>query len=120
LLLEKRCAVPEDFDHTRYSGTQFGIFSGEREVVVKVWFSREHAPYVLEREWHPQQTVVREKDGSLVLAFPARHLYEVRRWLLSWGSGAKALAPRELVDSVQQELAAALADYGGRAGKVRP
>ena len=120
LLLETRFAVPDDFDHTRYSGTQFGIFSGEREVLVKARFSREHAPYVLEREWHPRQTVDQKKDGSVVLAFPARHLYEVRRWILSWGSGVQALAPKELVDAVQQELAAALADYGGRAGRVQP
>ncbi len=119
LLLEKRFSVPEDFDHARYSGTQFGIFSGEREILVKVWFSREHAPYVLEREWHPRQTEVRKKDGSVVLGFPARHLYEVKRWVLSWGSGAKALAPKELADSVQKELASALADYGRVTGKVK-
>jgi predicted DNA-binding transcriptional regulator YafY len=111
-LLEKIFAVPEDFDHARYGGSQFGIFSGEREVLVKIWFSREHAPYLLEREWHPRQTVVRKKDGSVVLGFPALHLYEVRRWILSWGSGAKALAPKELVEAVYRELASALADYG--------
>lgn len=111
LLLAERFSVPADFDHARYSGNQFGIFSGEREVLVKIRFSREHAPYVLEREWHPRQTVVRKKDGSVVLGFPALHLYEVRRWVLSWGSGAKAVAPKELVASVHEELAAALADY---------
>jgi len=116
-LLEQRFSVPEGFDHARYGGSEFGIFSGEREVLVKVWFSREHAPYVLEREWHPQQTVAQHKDGSLEISFPARHLYEVRRWVLSWGSGAKALAPKELVASVQQELVSALADYGGRQGR---
>ena len=119
LLLEKRFSVPEDFDHARYAGTQFGIFSGEFEVLVKVSFSREHAPYVLEREWHPRQTVLRKKDGSVVLGFPALHLYEVKRWILSWGSGARALAPKELVDSVQKELAAALADYGRGTRRVK-
>jgi len=112
LLLEKNFSVPDDFDHARYAGAQFGIFSGEREVLVKVWFSAEHAPYVLEREWHPQQILTRKKDGSVVLRFPAQHLYEVRRWILSWGSGAKALAPKALVESVKRELATALADYG--------
>ncbi|MDG4475036.1 helix-turn-helix transcriptional regulator [Thiovibrio frasassiensis] len=111
LLLAKKFSVPEDFDHARYGGSQFGIFSGEREVLVKVWFAKEHAPYVLEREWHPQQSLVRKKDGGVEISFPAHHLYEVKRWVLSWGSGAKVLAPQELVDSVQQELASALADY---------
>ena len=111
LLLEAAFSVPDDFDHARYAGANFGIFSGEREILVKVRFAREHAPYVLEREWHPQQTVVQRKNGSVVLEFPALHLYEVKRWVLSWGSGAKALAPRELVEAVQKELAAALADY---------
>ena len=118
-ILESKFSVPEDFDHARYSGTQFGIFSGEREVLVKIRFSREHAPYVREREWHPQQTLAQKKDGSVVLGFPALHLYEVKRWVLSWGFGAKVLAPKELVDSVHKELAAALADYGRGKGRVQ-
>ena len=118
LLLEQRFAVPEGFDPARYAGSQFGIFSGEREVLVKICFSKVHAPYVLEREWHPRQTLARKKDGSVVLGFPAHHLYEAKRWVLSWGSGVKALAPKELADSVQKELAAALADYGGAKKRV--
>ncbi|MHB8223648.1 MAG: WYL domain-containing protein, partial [Desulfurivibrionaceae bacterium] len=85
---------------------------------VKIRFSKEHAPYVLEREWHPGQTLDREKDGGVVLGFPALHLYEVRRWVLSWGSGAKVLAPKELVDAVREELGAALADYGTVTGEA--
>lgn len=119
LLLEEKFAVPADFDPDRYAGSQFGIFSGEREVLVKIRFAGEHAPYVLEREWHPRQSVVQKKNGSVVLGFPVRHLYEVRRWILSWGSGAKVLAPKELVDSVQKELAAALADYGKGKRRVK-
>ena len=111
LLLETVFPMPADFDHARYTGSQFGIFSGEREILVKVRFAREHAPYVLEREWHPRQNVLQKKNGSVVLEFPALHLYEVKRWVLSWGRGAKALAPMELVEAVREELAAALADY---------
>ncbi|MGV1097935.1 helix-turn-helix transcriptional regulator [Thiovibrio sp. JS02] len=104
--------VPTGFDHTRYVGSQFGIFGGEGELsVVRLRFAREHAPYVLEREWHPEQTIARNSDGSVELAFPARHLLEVKRWILSWGRGVRVLAPEALADAVRTELAAALADH---------
>lgn len=110
-LLDHSFIIPEEFEHARYAGSHSGIFSGEHDIPVKIRFSKEHAPYVLEREWYPRQSVTRKKDGSVVLGFAVRHLYEVKRWILSWGSGAKALSPKELADSVQEDLAGALADY---------
>jgi len=109
-------SIPQDFDCSRHMGGQFGIFGGEREVAVRIWFSREHAPYVLEREWHPAQVVQENKDGSVELGFPARHLYEVKRWVLSWGRGARVLAPDVLGEAVREELAAALAGCAVPAG----
>jgi predicted DNA-binding transcriptional regulator YafY len=47
-----------------------------------------------------------------MLSFTADHLYEVKRWILSWGGGVKVLAPEELVASVREELASALREYG--------
>jgi len=114
-----RFVIPPGFDHARYAaGAPFGIFGGEEEFMVKVLFAKKHAPFVLEREWHPDQTLTQRKDGSVLLSFPARHLYEMTRWLLCWGSGVRVLAPPELVTAVQKELAAALAAYKDKGRKV--
>ena len=110
-LLDQSFELPEDFDYKRYSSQRFGIFAGEKEFEVRVWFDREHAPYVMERQWHPEQAVAVAQDDGLILSFPVRHIFEVKRWLLSWGRGVKVLAPPELVVAVQKELVAALACY---------
>ncbi|HIJ79163.1 MAG: WYL domain-containing protein [Desulfobulbaceae bacterium] len=110
-LLNESFELPEDFDYERYGGQRFGIFAGEKEFEVRVWFDREHAPYVMERQWHPGQAVVLDQDDGLILSFPVRHVFEVKRWLLSWGRGVKVLGPPELAAAVQAELAAMLACY---------
>ena len=33
------------------------------------------------------------------------HLAEVKRWVLSWGAGAKVVAPKELAEMVREEIA---------------
>lgn len=93
---------PPDFDPEEYFSNRFGRFIGEPgktyNVVVK--FAKTAAPWVLERTWHPKKKVKRHRDGSLTLSFPAPALYEVKRWVLSWGSEAKVMKPKQLVDQV--------------------
>jgi len=124
-LLAQGFAVPDDFAAAVLHGGSFGVFGGEHEFSVRIRFSRDHAPYVLERQWHPQQQVVTHADGSVELSFPATHLPEVKRWVLSWGRGARVLAPDALVAAVREELAGMLAGYDSpvfgeeRLGEVR-
>jgi len=40
-----------------------------------------------------------------VLSFQTSGLYQVKRWVLSFGSQAKVLEPPELVSAVAQEVA---------------
>jgi predicted DNA-binding transcriptional regulator YafY len=110
-ILNQSFEVPDDFDYERYSSQRFGIFAGDKEFEVRVWFDCEHAPYVMERQWHPEQALEAAQDDGLILSFPVRHLFEVKRWLLSWGRGVKVLGPPELVAEVQEELVAVLAGY---------
>jgi predicted DNA-binding transcriptional regulator YafY len=73
---------------------------------VRIWFSADHAPYVKERDWHPTQTIRENKDGSMVLSFKTNHLFEVKRWVLSWGAGARVLGPKELNQSIMEDIEA--------------
>lgn len=99
------------FDIDSFWGKRFGIFGGSREYDVQIEFVREHAPYVEEREWHPTQKIKKRRDGSLVLSLKVNHLFELKRWVLSWGRGVKVLAPKELADAVKLELQEALHEY---------
>ena len=105
-LLGATFEMPVDFDLDAYMGPRFGIMRGEREHTVKVRFSPILAPYVLERDWHPTQTVAKRRDGSVDLFFKVTDLFEVRRWVLSWGAGVEVLGPKELRDGVRKDAAA--------------
>lgn len=103
--------VPADFSYKQFSGHQFGIFQGDHDYRVELLFSSQHRPYVEEREWYREQHLERRADGTLLLTFSTSHLFEVKRWVLSWGSGVKVLAPQELADNLREELQQALMAY---------
>ncbi|MEN8136419.1 MAG: WYL domain-containing protein [Thermodesulfobacteriota bacterium] len=103
--------IPAEFTFESFTDSHFGIFTSEQHYEVKINFSAQHAPYVLERQWHRNQTIKKHQDGGLTLSFTTNHLFEVKRWILSWGSGVEALAPAELRADIHQELQKALQAY---------
>jgi len=103
--------IPDNFSFEKFSGQHFGIFRGERDFSVKILFSPRHRPYVEEREWHREQSLERQPDGGVLLSFTSNHLFEVKRWVLSWGAGVKVLAPQELAKDLRDELRQTLQAY---------
>ncbi|MCE9636439.1 MAG: WYL domain-containing protein [Planctomycetes bacterium] len=91
-----------EFDPDTFFANRFGRFIGKpgRVYDVEIRFDATVAPGVLERRWHPKQTVRRERGGSIVISFPAPAIYEAKRWVLQWGAAAEVLAPAELRDAV--------------------
>lgn len=102
--LAERFVMPEGFDAQSYWKDSLGIFRGEKRVTVRLRFSAEQATYVAERIWMDGQRLNRLRTGEAVLSFRVSHLYEVKRWVLSWGEDVKVLAPKELVEDVRQAL----------------
>ena len=78
---------------------------------VTIEFSPAQAPYVEERTWHSGQTVTRRDDGSILLSFTTNSLFEVKRWVLSWGAGARVIEPESLARQVREEMESALRRY---------
>ncbi len=103
--------IPDDFTPEAYRGGRFGIFGSDRDYRVRIRFARDHAPYLLERQWHPEQEIHKHADGEIELTFPATNLHTVRQWVLSWGGGVQVLEPDLLVMAVKDELRKALAGY---------
>lgn len=110
-LTKKFFLPPKDFDFQAHAASRFGIFSGEETCEVRIHFAPRHAPYVLEREWHPSQRLTTHDDGAVTLELTTSHLFEVKRWVLSWGAGVRVLSPKRLREMVVGELKAALAAY---------
>ncbi len=96
--------MPADFDAAKMLAGTFGRYAGGETRTVRLLFSKDVAGWVTEREWHPQQVVRRRRSGEVELTFPAKGLFEVQRWVLSWGHDVRVLAPKELREGVQNEI----------------
>lgn len=104
-------AIPRDFDAAKHFGDSIGIWVGGERFAFRVRLSAEVAAWSAEVRWHPKQKATRCPDGSLVLELPAGSLWEARRFVLSFGRHARALAPPELVEDVKRELEEAAKSY---------
>ncbi|NLV66587.1 MAG: transcriptional regulator [Spirochaetes bacterium] len=103
-LLEQNYVIPADFNFSSFIGSSFGIMTEPTEHRVSIHFSSGQAPYIAERRWHRDQQIKENSDGSVVLSFLTNSLFEVKRWVLSWGSSARVLEPQHLVDQLRDEI----------------
>ncbi len=107
-----RYAVPKDFDAARHFGETIGIYVGGESFRFRVRFSREIAPWVAEVRWHPRQELTPLPTGEVELELPAGSPVEAKRFVLSFGKEAQALAPAELVEAIRIEVRAMAAAAG--------
>jgi proteasome accessory factor B len=110
-MLSESFAMPASATREKMFGDQLGIIWKADFHKVRIRFSPEVAPYIRERQWHPEQKIKNLRDGSVILEFTTNHLNEVKDWVLSWECGAKVLAPSVLSKKVACGLHAALAQY---------
>jgi len=105
-LLKEPFSIPDDFNMEDLLSKTFGRFAIPYDKVhtVRLLFDKEIAPWVLERQWHPEQSVKKRRNGDIELSFQAAGLFEVFRWVMAWGHYCKVLAPRELKNWVFEEV----------------
>jgi len=103
---------PAGFSPESLVAQGFGVFDGE-PIDVRVRFSREVAPMVRERRWHPTQTITDNPDGSIDIRFRAAGWPEIRGWILHYGRHAELIEPEERRKEMEEELRAATYKYGG-------
>lgn len=104
-LLEQTFQVSPDFDIHKRLEAAFGRFvMGDDTSKVRLLFRKEVAEYALEKQWHPHQKVHRRRNGDIELEFKTPGLWEVFRWVLSWGKEVKVLEPTSLRKQVADEV----------------
>ena len=86
---------------------------GKRPFRFRVRVDAEIANWVAEVHWHEKQKIERMKDGSIELELPAATLLEARRFILSFGKHALALAPETVVADVREHVTALARAYAG-------
>ena len=107
----KRFDRPLGFSGSNRLKQSFGIWNVDGDTVrhlVRVELRNYAARLGQERRWHPtQETVALNTKGTRIeVRFEVGRLEEVLRWVLSFGSQAKVLAPVELVQMVHDEVEA--------------
>ncbi|MBE3038603.1 MAG: WYL domain-containing protein, partial [Chloroflexi bacterium] len=69
---------------------------------------------IRERKWSNYQEIADEPDGSVILRMNVCGLYDVTRWVLSWGSSAVVLEPQILRQKISEEARSITAQYSRR------
>jgi predicted DNA-binding transcriptional regulator YafY len=88
---------PEWFDLRAYAKRSFGAFQNDREFADVVWrFAPSAADHADCFEFHPDQHMQREPDGSLTVRFRAAGHLEMCWFLYAWGDKVEVLSPPEL------------------------
>jgi predicted DNA-binding transcriptional regulator YafY len=108
-LLSKKADIVGSFDPKKELADTFSRFAGENKAFqVTVQFDPEIAVSVLERQWHPKQTVKTLKNGGVEISFEAKGDIEIKRWVMAYGRYAKVKTPKWLKDEISEEVRAML------------
>ncbi len=97
---KKKFVRPSDFSAEQFFSGALGVLSGTGSHRIVIRFSAQAADRVREREWHHSQQLQPMPDGGLQVELRLSALFEVERWILSWGADAEVLAPLELRRSI--------------------
>jgi predicted DNA-binding transcriptional regulator YafY len=101
---------PEDFDIQNHLKDAFGVFVGAQKHEVRVHFNSWAAQLIQEKNWHPAQELRALEDGGLEFRIELADLFEIERWILSWGRHATVLGPAELKQRIRTHAEAILAN----------
>ena len=52
----------------------------------------------------PPKKITDRKDGGINYSITVNHLIEIKAWIMSWGSHATVVKPKELILELQDEL----------------
>ncbi|WP_269522424.1 helix-turn-helix transcriptional regulator [Coraliomargarita parva] len=109
MLPGKSFEAPKDFDIQQHLKDAFGIFVGEERHKIRIEFDAWAAQLIREKAWHPAQELIDLEDGRVEFRIELADLNEIERWILSWGSHAKVLAPAKLKKNIRAHAEAMLA-----------
>jgi predicted DNA-binding transcriptional regulator YafY len=98
----------------------FGAFDDEKAEDIVVHFTPKIAPFILERKWHPTQTVEELADGGLKFGLHVARTPELEAFIARWAGEVEVISPAPLRKRIRQ-LGAALerAHMGEGKGDLR-
>ncbi len=112
VLTNESFEIDPAFSPEYYFGQSFQSEHGEELVEVTLLFDAYQARYIRERIWHASQHIEEQHDGSLLMSFSTGAIGEVQRWIMSYGSHVRVIAPENLSKAIISEFRASLQKYG--------
>lgn len=98
-LMAKSFERPQDFDVRRFASRAFGTYQNDQEYGEVVWrFVPAAADHARNFEFHPDQRVEEQPDGSLLVCFHAAGHLEMCWHLYAWGDKVEVISPKALRD----------------------
>ena len=110
-MLKTHFVRPADFSPEKFFANALGVLGGERDYHVIIRFSAAVADRVREREWHESQELRDLPGGGLEVRLRLGALPEIERWVLTWGSDAEVVRPKELRTRIKATATALLELY---------
>jgi len=101
--LDDNFTYPEDFDANKLLESAFKLTLDD-PIEVKIWFSKDQARYIEERQWAVEQKIKKQYDGSLILTIKTSGVFDVKKWVMSFGADAVVLEPLSLKENISAEL----------------
>ncbi len=82
-----------------------------RAIVVKLFVTRIHAPYVETKPLHHSQQIVERMADGIVIQLKVQHNFELEKEILGFGEGVQVLGPERLRRIIQRRLQDGLNAY---------
>ena len=105
--LDDTFQYPDDFDPDGLLESAFSLTLDD-PIEAKIWFSKDQARYIEERRWAADQNIERQADGSIILTIKTSGVYDVKRWVLSFGADAAVLNPgflrKQIFDTITNTI----------------
>src|SRR5690625_4340896 len=100
-----------DFNPQHFLRGTLGVFIGQEPQKVRIHFDAFAAQLVRERHWHESQEIKELPDDELEITLELNSLFEVERWVLSWGAHARVIEPVELREQILAKARGIIAVY---------
>ena len=101
--LSRHVAYPPGFDPEETLNSAFDLTHGE-PVTIKILFSKSEARYIKEKSWSPNQDIIDNPDGSIILTMTSSGYRDLKRWIMSFGKEARLLEPEDMKKDILAEL----------------
>ena len=100
-------------DFESYFDNVIGVTVNPGEIqTIKIWLSKDQAPYTLSKPIHLSQEVVEvHEDGSAIISIKVIPNFELMQLLLSFGERIKVLSPKSLREEILKKIEKNLENY---------